>query len=328
MKTDNKAKYANNLFLIIVLLTLVANIFVSLLSIKKIEINIIANLLLSQMIILIPGLIFYVKEKKDDEDFKLYKKIKPLSVILLVIITWLLMPLVIFANAFSQLFTTNTVMDASSQLLDHNIVLMVLIIGFFGPFCEEFVFRGLIYKNIRIQSGRYLLSALVSAFFFGFMHMNLNQFCYALVLGIAFAIISEALDNTWASFVCHAIVNTQNTIMVYLMNVVMQEIQGMGVSEYYGTMQDANGGYVDSMKIMMLVMAIGALIIGVITTALAGLLLYGICSIEGTTDRFKNIFKKKDKPEREKVVFATGIIAMSICIFVMFLLEPIIEMLK
>ena len=100
------------------------------------------------MMILVPGLIFYLKEKKDDESFRLYKKINPLSVILLIVITWLLMPLVIFANAFSQLFTTNAVMNVSGQVLDYNVVLMVFIIGFFGPFTEEFVFRGIVTKEI------------------------------------------------------------------------------------------------------------------------------------------------------------------------------------
>ena len=60
MNENIYAKKANLLFLTVVILALFANLFVSLLSIKDIAIPIVLNLLVSQLIILIPGLIFFL----------------------------------------------------------------------------------------------------------------------------------------------------------------------------------------------------------------------------------------------------------------------------
>ena len=67
MNENIYAKKANLLFLTVVILALFANLFVSLLSIKDIAIPIVLNLLVSQLIILIPGLIFFLNLSKLSE---------------------------------------------------------------------------------------------------------------------------------------------------------------------------------------------------------------------------------------------------------------------
>lgn len=326
----NSAKIANILFLISVSVSLLANVFVSLITIKGIEINLVVDLAVSQMIIIVPGLLTYIYLNKEGEHEKMYKPIRPITVLLLFIFTWLLMPLVTAANAFSQLFTTNEVLSISEKVLELPIWLMILIIGILGPFSEEFVFRGLIYRNLRGKGSRYIAAATVSALFFGLMHMNLNQFCYAFVLGLVFALINEILDSTWPSFICHAIVNTQNVLMMYISDKILSASSGMGLSDYYS---DSTGGVGESplMKGVLLVMFLVLILVSIVTTALAGLLLYGICALEGKEDRFKMIFSKKESKDNKdnlKVLYPTGYIAIGICVFVMFMLEPLVKLLK
>ena len=69
MNENIYAKKANLLFLTVVILALFANLFVSLLSIKDIAIPIVLNLLVSQLIILIPGLIFFFQRMGDFPGF-------------------------------------------------------------------------------------------------------------------------------------------------------------------------------------------------------------------------------------------------------------------
>lgn len=326
-KETNTPLVANLLFFTVVLLSLSANIFVSLISTNGIKIHIIANLLVSQMIIILPGLAFFLYVNRDKtEKINMYKKIKPVTVLLMVVFTFLMLPLVTAANFFSQIFTRNAVVDISGQVLDIPFLPMVFIMGLFGPFCEEFVFRGLIYSWLSKKSERYIASALVSALFFGLMHMNFNQFCYAFVLGFVFAIVNEALDSTWPSFICHAVVNTENVAILYISDKIFSAISQESISDIYN--DSVMGSNTPYMKIVIIIMFIGALFLSVATTTLAALLFYGICKLEGKTDRLKKIFKKDDNEVKKSLVYPVGIVAITICIFVMFLLEPLINLIK
>ena len=319
-----ETKKVNTLFLGMVLITLLAEAFVSILSVKGIKINIIMNLLLSQMIILVPGLIFYVCAGP----FKIYRRLRSLSVLLLLVFTWLLMPLVTAANIFSQIFTKNEVARISDSVLELPLPVMIAIMGLLGPFCEEFVFRGIIYNCFVKRTGRFVMSGVISGLFFGLMHMNFNQFCYAFVLGVVFALINEVLESTWPSFICHAIVNTQNVLLLYVADKIVSAQSGLGIGETYSSITEGAMANGTGMKIAFLIMFVILLLISVITTALAGLLLYGISALEGREDKFKSIYTKGAVEKKEKLLSVTGYIAIVLCIFVMFFMEPIIKMIS
>ena len=328
MNEKRYAKKANLLFLTVVLLALLANIFISLLNIKGIQIPIILNLLISQLIILVPGLLFYLNLSKDGGFPKIYGRIRLVSVLLLIVFTWLIMPLVMAANVFSQLFTKNEVMSISGSVLDMPMIPMVLIMGIIGPFCEEFVFRGIINSCFVKSSERYILSGVISGLFFGLMHMNFNQFCYAFVLGIIFALINEVLGSAWPSFICHAVVNTQNVLMLYAMNAFMEMTAGTGLFETYDSMMNEQSGASQYTKVFIIIMFIGLILVSLASMILAVILLYGICSLEGKKDRFRFVFKKTNTLPKKRVLYPTGIIGIVLCIFVMFLLESVIKLLK
>ena len=353
----NTKKDANNLFFIVVLLALLASIGSSYMAVKGVKINIIVNLLFSQMIIFVPGLIFYIIKNKDTEVYKPFKKIKPVTVLLAIIMTWLFMPLVTCANLFSQLFTKNEIVNISSEVLDIPLLPMIFIIGILGPFSEEFVFRGLIYNGIRGQGKRYIASGLLSGLFFGLMHLNFNQFCYAFVLGTIFALVNECLDSIWISFVSHAVVNTQNVLMLYAADRALKEFGGMSVADAYNQAAGAEGGV--GMNAMYIVMLYVFLFIALITTSLAVLLVRAMCKIEGKLDRFYMVLRPKryrkllendmtvdedgavstviDCAEvddegiasvRDRLLYPCGVAAIIVCIFVMFCLEPLLNMIK
>lgn len=343
----NTRKDANGLFLIVVLMTLLAEIAVSYMKVKGVELNIVINLLLSQIIILVPGLIFFVIKNKNEVIYRPYKKIKPVTVLLTFVLTWLLMPLVTCANLFSQLFTKNEVIGISDAVLELPMLPMILIIGVFGPFSEEFVFRGMIYTGLKGKSQRYIVSAVLSGLFFGLMHMNFNQFCYAFVLGIAFALINECLDSIFVSSISHAIVNTQNVLMLFAANAVLKAAGVAGISEVYENSMSVTSSA--NVKAVYAVMIYVMLFISAVSTLLAYLLLRKMCQIEGKSDRFDMVFRPKKyrennieenneinqetntedvQPERTRVLYVYGIIAIFVCLFVMFGLEPLMKMIK
>ena len=325
-KNINSARMANLLFVVIIAVYTLLYTFVSLLEVKGIKLNIVVNLLVSQMVIFVPGLIFFLLLGKTDKSNGMFTKIKPVTALLFVVFTWLLMPLITLVNVFSQFFTTNAVVNISGDVLKLPFIFMLLIIGVIGPFSEEFVFRGLIYRSLSFKTGRHIASAIVSALFFGLMHMNLNQFAYALVLGVVLAIIDEIFDSIWPSVICHIVVNSQNVIMMYVSDILITKVYGEGFSEYSKQVTESME-VAGSMNSTLVVMCIVLLFVSVISTGLAGLLLYGICSIEGKLDKLRTIFLR-DVNKKEKVIYPAGYVGIAVCVFFMFLLEPLIRFLQ
>lgn len=84
--------------------------------------------------------------------------------------------------------------------------IQVLSLGILAPICEELVFRGLIFKRIRMRT-TYFQAAFHSALVFGIMHMNLIQMFYGFFLGIVFAYAYEKYGSVKAPIAAHVAAN-------------------------------------------------------------------------------------------------------------------------
>ena len=209
------SKKCNRLFLSVVLMHFVL-IAVLIAGSQFFSLGIVSNLLVSQLIILLPACISLLLNKKKICFSDLgFRKIRISTILLTIVYTMLCMPLVTVVNAISMLFVDNTVVAISSEILALPFPIALLIIAMIGPFSEEFVFRGIMYSSYR-KDGNALGAVLLSALVFGFMHMNINQAGYAFVIGIALAFIMIATNSIWAPFVMHFIINGQSVITMYI----------------------------------------------------------------------------------------------------------------
>ena len=68
----------------------------------------------------------------------------------------------------------NAVNSISGEVLAVPFPIMLFLMGMFGPFCEEFVFRGMILRGHK-KSGSVFWAIFWSSLLFGLMHMNFNQ---------------------------------------------------------------------------------------------------------------------------------------------------------
>lgn len=67
------------------------------------------------------------------------------------------------------------------------------------PIAEELLFRGVVYKRLKLYFG--VTPALIgSALIFGIMHVNLVQFLYAAVIGLFLAFVLENRETFHGSF--------------------------------------------------------------------------------------------------------------------------------
>ncbi len=119
-----------------------------------------------------------------------------------------------FVNVFSQLFTQNQIANHMLELvLQYPFPVAFFVIAVVPAVCEELIYRVVLYRGYRRSSA--LLAVLLTAFLFGIMHMNLNQFSYAFILGILFALINEAAGSVLPSVVLHLYINGRSVVLLY-----------------------------------------------------------------------------------------------------------------
>ena len=300
------SKKANRLFLSVVLLHFVL-IAILIAGSQFFSLDIIGNLLASQMVILAPALIviLFGKEKIKLCDLG-FCKIKISTAFLVVVYTLLCMPLVTVVNAIRMLFVDNTVAALSSDILAVPFPMALFMIAIFGPFSEEFVFRGIIFNSYR-KDGNALGAILLSALVFGFMHMNLNQAAYAFVIGIALAFVMIATGSIWSSVIMHFIINAQSVCLMYITEFLMP---GSMAAESAAITNDE------------LLMTIGVYsIIAAVTIVLAICLLIFIAEREGHKEELKKLLVK---PENTKRRITPALIVALIIAFLYMILEVVL----
>lgn len=300
------SKKANRLFLSVVLLHFVL-VAILIAGSQFFSLEIIGNLLASQMVILVPALIVILFGKEKIKLCELgFCKIKISTAFLVVVYTLLCMPLVTVVNAISMLFVDNTVAALSSDILAVPFPVALFMIAIFGPFSEEFVFRGIIFNSYR-KDGNALGAILLSALVFGFMHMNLNQAAYAFVIGIALAFVMIATGSIWSSVIMHFIINAQSVCLMYITEFLMP-----------GSMAAESAAITNE----ELLMTIGVYsIIAAVTTVLAICLLVFIAEREGHKEELKNLLVK---PESIKPRITPALIIALIIALLYMILEAIL----
>lgn len=236
------SKMANWMFFTMTMTHIGVVLFLSLFG-QYLHIGITANLFLGQAILIVPALLFLLCTVR--KPAAAFRRIKFSSLLMIALGTFLIMPLVTVLNTLTLFFTDNAVASIQGDVLDVPFPIMFFMIGIFGPFCEEFVFRGILYgsyadqikaaqaarlgtpqamqikavKTVPPVSG--IWPILLSSLTFGLMHMNFNQAVYAFFIGIFLALLVEAAGSLWASVFCHMFFNSYQVVMMYLSRVFL-----------------------------------------------------------------------------------------------------------
>lgn len=136
-------------------------------------------------------------------------------------ITLVAMPIIAFISALGSTFSNNYVQDVLGNLMSYPFWVGMIAIGMFPSFFEEVMFRGAIYTEHE-KSFSPLTVALVNGLFFGIMHMNIQQFLYAAVIGVLFSYFRHYTKSLIAPMLSHFIINGLNVTLMYV--VMMQDI--------------------------------------------------------------------------------------------------------
>lgn len=262
------------------------------------EIGILLNLSLGEIMLFLPMVVYLLLWKlnagkrndfETEEEVKPqtlrerlhYNKVKPSTLLYALIFTWLSMPLTTLINVISMLFVDNTVMMLSEQILGVAFPVMLFFMAVVPAFCEETLFRGVVYGGYR-KHGDKFVAVLLSGFLFGIMHMNLNQALYAFAIGILLALLFEATDSIFPTMLFHFVYNAQSCCLMYFVEEIMPGF-------YSDSANVAAATETTSLYPMIAVY----IIIAAIFTPLAVCMLYKIAKNEGRVEQLKETLPGK-----------------------------------
>ena len=292
-------KKSNWLFLTIILVHFAVVAFLLMMG-DKIPFGIIANLIVSEGIIIVPALFFLFLSGSKWNGILRFHKIKISSAFMILLFTFLIMPLVTVLNTVSMFFTENAIVPLEEEILGVTFPVMLFLIGIFGPFCEEFVFRGMVYGGY-VKSGSRFWAILLSALLFGLMHMNFNQAIYAFAIGIMLSLLMEATGSLWAPMLCHMIFNSEQVCLMYLSTKVLGLVSEQELESVQMTQES------------LIVALSGYLIIAAITTPIAFCVLAWISKNEGREEALKQIWTGRGE-KKEYMVTVPLVIAVVLCL--------------
>ena len=130
--------------------------------------------------------------------------------------------------AFGSLFLSESILNGLGRLLPEMLKsystvsdalftkvsfppLAILYVIVLGPIAEEVIFRGLIYRFLRLKMP-FMAANIFQAVLFGIYHMNLLQGVYAFVIGLIFGFIASRGRGIRYSIVLHVLINMLSVI--------------------------------------------------------------------------------------------------------------------
>ncbi len=267
------------------------------------------TLLSSQLLLILPSIVYIIKYKLNIQEAIRFKKIKVVNIILLIVFSYLITPLMSFVNALSMLFFQNTTSSFMGEIINENgFFLSILIIALVPAIFEEVVYRGMFYNEYR--KVKPLQAIFLSAFLFGIMHGNLNQFIYAFLMGIVFALIIEVTDSILSTMIIHFFINGTSVTALHLYS------KSMNVEEEASQLEASLDQILTFSEIMKTL-----LWPAIICTILATFVYVAIAKNEGRWEWIKEIFTKRKSQNKEKLISTSLLIAIVICIVIMIMNE-------
>lgn len=258
---------------------------------------------LSEIIILLPILIFILASGEKPAAFMGFHRIKPGTVLMIALFTLLSMPLVTLLNVFSMIWVDNEVslMIETMDVGQMPFWLLYLSIGIIAPVFEETICRGAYYRSYR-KAGSAFKAMMLSAIIFAVIHLNFNQAAYAFAIGILAVLLVEATGSLWASVIYHGLINGSQAVIMYINLSSNSEIYSESASLITNN---------------FLIYAIAVyLILTAITLPLAWAVLVWMSRYEGKRDALSAVWKNR-KEKRDKMVTIPYLLALVLCISVM-----------
>ncbi len=244
-------------------------------------------ILSSQLFIVgLPSLVYFLSQK----DTKIpLGKLSFLEVILIILLTFAISPTLSLINVLSQFFVQNKVVGLMSDMFAKPLWFVLILTALTPAILEELLTRAIIINNYMKQT--VLATILISGLFFGFIHMNINQFVYAFFMGILLCYIVLITESIYASMLMHFVVNASGTLLFRLAILSEQWLAKLDggtteTNEILGKLSESSANADPNQLIMT---AVFMLLVSVITLPIAGLIIGAL--LKGRNKQFTGSLK-------------------------------------
>lgn len=133
------------------------------------------------------------------------------SIFWIVVLSICVQPVMLWLNMITMSFARNHVAEAAARA-SGSFFINLLYLAVLPALIEEFVFRGLIYQGLRGLG--VWKAAVLSALMFALLHLNINQFAYAFVLGIILSLCVEITGSLYSSMILHFLINSRSVALL------------------------------------------------------------------------------------------------------------------
>ena len=318
MTKKQESKNVGIIFLIVLLLNIAISALELFLEFRGISLGVWSTVLV-ELFIFIPVFVYLKMHNEPFFETLGFHKIKISTIILTIALNIVITPIWVFGNLFSQLFVPNTFSQAATGMISNSGFLAIAVVSFMPPIFEEILCRGFIFNKYR-KTSSILSAALFSGLLFGILHLNINQFCYAFLIGVIFAMVNVASGSIFTSMILHLLINGFNMLMLYasMLTAEMTGVDGIAQAE---ASRQTTGRY-----IMVAIMFVVALLFALLTKKLMQV----IAKNEGHLDEFNSMFKKAEaEPEDKASVFTVPsvvsvILGAVVTLFISFVLPTLV----
>jgi len=219
-----KPKNSNNFMLVVFLvglaLSLIIGIIFGIASIINPDFNFTIPpwlaISLSQILVFgVPSVIYIFIKRKDIRNILPMTSLGWKNILMLVGMTLLIIPAIALLNIISQLIFPNVIAETIEGISNQSgFIISLILVAVFPSIFEEVAFRGIGfagYRHIPISK-----AAAINGLIFGIIHMNMNQFVYAFVIGMLFCYFVYYTKSIWAAILSHFTFNAFFMTLQYI----------------------------------------------------------------------------------------------------------------
>lgn len=200
---------------VVFLISILISVGVPFLPLDFLYENPVLQIIFSQLILALPSLVYMIIYKLPYKETVRFKKMKFSDMMLCILFGILIQPVLTLLNGLSMVFSTNTTSVFMFSLSEQVPFLAALFLMAVVPcILEETVYRGVFYNEYSKINPWH--AAMLSGLLFGLMHGNINQFCYAAVMGIVFALLIEATGSILSTMLIHFWINAGSVVLIYV----------------------------------------------------------------------------------------------------------------
>jgi len=154
---------------------------------------------------------------------EIHFNIQPRNALWVVLLAVCMLPGMTFLSAVTAVFFTNIVSEFVGGL-DVGFLPALLLVALLPALCEEFLMRGVMLEGHRADGASRKSIAIAGGILFAIIHMNPQQFLYALFAGITLALLVYVTRSVAYSMLAHFLLNTVSVVALYIVSPALENV--------------------------------------------------------------------------------------------------------